>query len=164
MREWLVAFANSFNADALATLLAGFGAIISATWVARRQQKIKEQELRLSLLNERRLMIQKFRQYQSTIIGSGNLTDEVIKNFFLMVQDVKLYFDPHTAQAVEEVFEEAWKLVGATASARMYREEEMHDEVRDEIGKRHEALSVLLDKFPVAIRLMIEKARVPDSI
>ncbi|KTE75196.1 hypothetical protein ATE59_14105 [Sphingopyxis sp. A083] len=159
-----MAFWRSVNAESVATLLAGFGAIISATLVARRQQKIKEQELRLSLLNERRLIIREFRGYQESTGSVGGLDDEIIRNFFAKVQDVKLYFDPVTAKSVEDVFAEAWNLVGATASARIYRDEAMHDQAREELRKRQDALSVLLEKFPVAIRLMVEKTRVPDSI
>ena len=164
MSGWLTDFLNSVNAEAIATLVAGIAAVVSAVWVARRQQRIKEQELRLSLLHERREVIRKFREFQSKIDGVRDLTDETVSHFWHTVQEVRLYFDPPTAESVEGVFEEAWQLIAATVSIRLYREDEMHNEVRAELEKRHAALRNLHEKFPVAIKLMVEKTRVPDHI
>lgn len=164
MSGWDSAFFDSINAEATATLIAGLAAVVSAVWVARRQQKIKEQELRLSLLHERRDVIRKFRAFQTKVDSVADLSNEMVSNFWETVQEVRLYFDPATASSVEEVFEEAWQLIGATASARLYRQDEMHDEARIEIEKRRTALKNLHRKFPIAIKLMVEKTRVPEHI
>lgn len=164
MSEWVATFFTSINAEAAATLLAGSAAVVSAVWVARKQQKIKEQELRLSLLHERRDLIRQFREFQTKIDGVRDLSDEMVSLFWSIVQEVRLYFDPATAKSVELVFEDAWQLIAATASIKLYREDEMHEEVRSELKKRHKALRNLHENFPVAIRLMVEKTRVPEHI
>jgi len=164
LNGWTSAFLVSINAEAIATFIAGSAAVVSAVWVARRQQKIKEQELRLSLLHERREVIRKFREFQNKIDGVADLDSEMVGRFWDTVQEVRLYFDPSTATSVEEVFEEAWQLIAATASAKLYREDEMHEEVRVEIQKRYAALRGLHEKFPIAIKMMVEKTRVPEHI
>ncbi len=40
----------------------------------------------------------------------------------------------------------------------------MHKEARAEVDKRYELLRSLNRKFPIAIKLMVEKARVPETI
>lgn len=150
--------------DAIATAFAGTLAVGSALFVARKQQRIKEQELRLSLLHERRLLIGRFRKFHTSTINLRNLDDEMVKDFWSLVQEVQLYFDPSTARAVEEVFDEVWNYIATAVSIQLYRDDEMHDEARGEVDKRFALLKSLNEKFPLAIKLMVEKTRVPESI
>ncbi|HWV61337.1 MAG TPA: hypothetical protein VN034_11815 [Sphingopyxis sp.] len=150
--------------DAIATASAGILAVGSALFVARKQQRIKEQELRLSLLQERRQLVGRFRKFQASMMRLRNLDDEAVSDFWLLVQEVQLYFDPATARSVEDVFDEVWNYIGTAVSIRIYRDDEMHEEARAEVDKRFELLKSLNRKFPVAIKLMVEKTRVPEHI
>ncbi len=136
----------------------------SALVVARKQQRIKEQELRLSLLQERRLLIGRFRAFQTSFMTLSSLEERSVSDFWALVQEVQLYFDPDTARAVEDVFDEVWNYIAAAVSIRSYREEEMHEEARGAVDKRYELLKNLNKKFPVAIKLMVEKTRVPEHL
>jgi hypothetical protein len=94
----------------------------------------------------------------------SSLEERSVSDFWALVQEVQLYFDPDTARAVEDVFDEVWNYIAAAVSIRSYREEEMHEEARGAVDKRYELLKNLNKKFPVAIKLMVEKTRVPEHL
>lgn len=98
------------------------------------------------------------------MIGLGNLDDQAVSDFWSLVQEVQLYLNPATARAVEDVFDEVWNYIAAVASIRAYREDEMHVEARAAVDKRHDLLKSLHKKFPIAIKLMVEKTRVPEYL
>lgn len=98
------------------------------------------------------------------MMGLGSLDDQSVSDFWSLVQEVQLYFDPATARAVEDVFDDVWNYIAAAASIQAYREDKMQAEARAVVDKRLELLKSLNSKFPIAIKLMVEKTRVPDPI
>ena len=164
MSELWVCRLCTIDWGAIATLASGIMAVGAALFVARKQQRIKEQELRLSLLNERRLLIQRMRDFSSRLYTAGSLDEPVVREFYQSVRDCRLFFDPHTAQEIESCFDYAWSLVAAKVSVRAYSEEGMHDERREEVVKLNSALRDLTTNLPKAIALMEEKTRVPESV
>ena len=139
-------------------------AIGAALYVARRQQRIKEQELRLSLLSERRKLIRQMRLLPTRMIGLSSLDDPVVTELYDAVRDIRLLFDDATVSSVERIFDDAWTAVAKRIEMAAYREAGQPDKVQAAMDQYHTQLGLVLTRLPEAVKLIEAKARVPEQV
>ena len=149
---------------ALATLASGLMAVGAALVVARRQQRIKEQELRLTLLSERRALIQKFRDLMSCLTVQEQRDSSVVRELDIALSDIGLIFDDNTVTQAIVTANQAFRAVAAWRRSDHFQRAHRTQEAADAFAEYESAMKNVTDELPRVIKLMEAKARVPNHL
>jgi ferredoxin-fold anticodon binding domain-containing protein len=149
---------------ALATFTSGLMAVGAALVVARRQQRIKEQELRLTLLNERRLLIQKFRDLMSRVVFENPQGSSIVRDLDYALNDISLLFDDKTTAQAISIADNALKAVAAWKRSDLFQRAQRTEEAADAFHEYSDALEKVTGELPNVIKLMEAKTRVPEHL
>ncbi|NCN85456.1 MAG: hypothetical protein GW808_11305 [Sphingomonadales bacterium] len=154
---------NCFSWEAFAAFVTGILAISSAVYVGIRQLSIKEQELRLSLLRERRDLIAQFREISGKWWANAKLEDSDISELRKLVFDIELYFSGETYAKSYELLRNNLFQNMHRSNARMYFDDDMQDEAKASVRAGSEVRDSIVKELPILIELLVNQAKVGDK-
>jgi len=155
---------QAFSWEAFASILTGIAAVSGAVYIGHRQMKIKEQELRLSLLEERRNLIKKFRTLASAWLQKAKLTDEEVEELKRLLFDIRLYFDNETYDKAYMFFDDSLFQNMEDRHAKMYRESGEIDKAHKSIKSSSEHVEAILKSVFETLKILEQKTRVGDKL
>ena len=97
-----------WNVDwrAVATLIAGIAAVSGALLVARRQNQLRKDEVRIALFDRRRDALVRFDRLSGNWWQNARLAPELQKELRELVRDVELLFDGSVHKSAEVIFKD----------------------------------------------------------
>lgn len=153
-------FALPIDWQALTIFLTGIAAVMSAKAVAERQIELRRDEVRLSLLAERREVLSRFRALSGEWWTNARLREEKVRELLLLVRDIELLFDRRTHEAADTIFKDTIFQNMFSRHAGELSGKGMVEERLEAVTNENEKLKRISEKLPELERLLVNATQV----
>ena len=153
-------FESNVDWQALATFLTGISAVAGALLVARRQNQLRRDEIRVALLQVRRDVLEKFDRVSGQWWAEAKLDHVGLQDFRKILRDIELVYDSDIYKRAEKIFKDTALQRAFASNLRAFIDSQQLEKYDITVEKDAELLEQLCERLPALRALLVSATQV----